>query len=154
MNHVFSYKSPIGKLWIADNTESIVQISTAPIEGYVKETSLIKQCYQELCEYFKQDREQFNFPISFKDTPFREKCYKALLNIPYGSTCTYKDLAIAIGNPKACRAVGQAIHHNPLLIVIPCHRIIQTNGSLGGFGAGTEIKMKLLNIENNKDVIR
>lgn len=154
MNHVFSYKSPIGKLWICDNTTAITSISTHLIEGTTKETPLIKQCYEELCEYFKQEREEFTFPIAYKDTPFREKCYKALLNIPYGKTCSYKDLAIAVGNPKASRAVGQAIHHNPLLIVIPCHRIIQSDGSLGGFGAGTEVKIKLLNIENNKDVIK
>lgn len=149
MKYVFSYNSPIVHLWIAETNNTITAISICPIEGKIHETPIIRQCYLELCEYFNHNRINFTFPISFKDTPFREKCYHALMSIPYGTTISYKDLAKAIGNPKASRAVGQAIHHNPLLIVIPCHRVIQSNGSLGGFGAGVDIKVKLLNIENS-----
>lgn len=152
MKHVFSYKSPIGQLWIEDNTEAITKITIQPLEGNYEETALIKYCYGELSEYFEKKRIKFTFPISFNDTSFREKCYKALQKIPYGKTISYKDLAVAIGKPKASRAVGNAIHYNPLLIVIPCHRVIHSDGSLGGFGAGIETKIKLLTIENNKDV--
>jgi len=147
MKYFYTYPSPIGQLWIGQENDAITNITIYKINGIKKETKLIKQCHDELNEYFSNKRKHFTFPIYYQDTPFREKCYRALINIPYGATQSYKDLAIAIDNPKACRAVGSAIHHNPLLIVIPCHRIIQRNGNLGGFGAGIENKIKLLEIE-------
>lgn len=152
MEYIFLYDSPIGTLYIKANHAAITNITIYPINGEIKETKLIKQCINELEEYFEGKRTYFTFPIEYHDTPFREKCYKALQTIPYGKTISYKELAIKIGNPNASRAVGQAIHYNPLLIVIPCHRIINSNNTLGGFGAGINNKIKLLYLENIKDV--
>ena len=147
MDFIYSYSTPIGLLWIGEFNNAISYISIHKPDGLINETKLIKQCYQELLEYFNGHRKEFSFPIYYKDTLFRETCYKALQTIPYGKTISYQELANKINKPSASRAVGNAIHHNPLLIVIPCHRIIRKNGDLGGFGAGIDIKIKLLELE-------
>ena len=84
-----------------------------------------------------------------KETPFRQSVYTQLLKIPYGKTATYRELAAMIGKPKAARAVGGALHHNPLLILVPCHRIIGSDGSLTGFAGGTDKKRFLLDLEQS-----
>ena len=147
MKYIYTYDSPIGLLFLVEQNNAITHISTQKQEGVKKLTPLIKFAIKELCEYFKQERTEFTFPISYNDTPFRNQCYAALKTIPYGKTISYNDLAILINKPTACRAVGNAIHHNPLLIVIPCHRIIRKNGDIGGFGAGIDSKKQLLELE-------
>lgn len=152
MKYKFTYDSPIGTLWIGEENNKITHITIHPIEGSSKLTPTIQQAIEELDEYFKGQRQAFTFPIYYDDTPFRNKCYQALKTIPYGNTISYNDLAILINQPTACRAVGNAIHHNPLLIVIPCHRIIRKNGDIGGFGAGINIKKQLLEIERRNKI--
>lgn len=100
-------------------------------------------------EYFNGQRKSFDLPLNPKGTEFQKKVWNALLNIPYGSTCSYKDIAVNIGNEKACRAVGGANNKNPIFIIIPCHRVIGKNGSLVGYGGGLDIKLKLLELEQN-----
>lgn len=92
-------------------------------------------------------RQKFDIPFSLQGTDFQLKVWNALQKIPFGETTTYKDIAIAIGSEKSCRAAGGAIHNNPIPIIIPCHRVIGSNGSLTGFRGGIPLKQNLLKIE-------
>jgi AraC family transcriptional regulator of adaptative response/methylated-DNA-[protein]-cysteine methyltransferase len=101
----------------------------------------------QLHEYFAGKRRNFNLPLSFPGTPFQEKVWSALLEIPYGSSCSYKDVAVKVGHPEAVRAVGTANGMNRIAIVIPCHRVLNANGDLGGYGGGLWRKRLLLDLE-------
>lgn len=117
-------------------------------EGIVNQSSpLTDRVAQQLKEYFQGQRQTFDLPLRAKGTPFQEKVWQALSQIPYGQTRTYKEIAEAIGNPKATRAVGMANNRNPLAIVVPCHRVIGTNGQLTGYAGGIHIKAHLLELE-------
>jgi methylated-DNA-[protein]-cysteine S-methyltransferase len=106
-------------------------------------------CQQELADYFAGKLKKFTVPLNPpQSTPFRMKVWDVLKTIPYGKTITYKELAVRIGNPKAIRAVGGANHHNPISIIVPCHRVIGANGSLTGFGGGLNAKEYLLKLES------
>lgn len=115
------------------------------------ETSLLKKAAEELAEYLEGERKTFSLPCNPKGTEFQKKVWSALRKIPYGETRSYQQIAEAIGNTKACRAVGMANNKNPILIVIPCHRVIGKNGSLVGFGCGIELKEKLLKLEKERN---
>lgn len=151
MKHVYYYDFPIGKLAIADNSEAITHITTH--DGFNKEeyqfmeTPLIKKACLQLSEYFEGKRKTFELPLNPSGTEFQKRCWKALQTIPYGETWSYKQLAKAIGNEKACRAVGGANNKNPIIIVIPCHRVIGANGQLVGYGGGLPVKEALLTLE-------
>ena len=114
-----------------------------------QETKLIKRVKQQLSEYFKGRRRGFDFPVKFTGTEFQEKVWRELCNIPYGETITYSELARRCGNPKACRAAGQANNRNKLMIVVPCHRVIGKNGNLTGNAGGIAVK-KLLKKKKKK----
>lgn len=144
----YTYNTIVGKIFIAEENNVITHISFTPVNGIKSETSLIKQAKNELDEYFKGKRKTFDLPLAPKGTEFQLKVWEALKNIPYGNTASYKDIAIAVGNEKACRAVGMANNKNPICIVIPCHRVIGSNDSLVGYSGGFDIKEKLLKIEN------
>lgn len=90
---------------------------------------------------------KFDLPLDARGTEFQKKVWNELLRIPYGETKSYKDIAVAIGNEKACRAIGMANNKNPIPIIIPCHRVIGSNGKLVGYAGGLNVKEKLLNIE-------
>jgi methylated-DNA-[protein]-cysteine S-methyltransferase len=111
------------------------------------ETPLERQVAGELTEYFKGSRSRFTFPVSPRGTDFERRCWDALLEIPYGATRTYGAIARGLGNPEGARAVGSANHKNPIPIVIPCHRVVNTGGGLGGYGGGLELKRRLLALE-------
>ncbi len=102
---------------------------------------------RELEEYFAGKRREFTFPLDLRGTDFQIACWRALLAIPYGETRTYADIARAVGNPSAFRAVGMANNRNPIAIVVPCHRVIASDGTLCGYGGGLEVKRKLLELE-------
>ncbi len=102
---------------------------------------------EQLKEYFDKKRKIFDLPLNISGTEFQKKVWKALQDIPYGETRTYQDIALAVGNPKACRAVGGANNKNNIPVIIPCHRVIGKNGSLVGFGSGLAIKKELLQLE-------
>lgn len=102
---------------------------------------------RELEEYFAGSRREFSFPLDLRGTPFQVKCWRALLEIPYGETRTYADIARAVGQPKGFRAVGLANNRNPIAIVVPCHRVIASDGTLCGYGGGLDVKRKLLELE-------
>ena len=144
----YSYDTIIGKIFIAEKNGFIAQVYFKEISAEKKETALIKKTYLELAEYFNGKRQIFNVPLSPEGTPFQKKVWEELKKIPYGQTATYKEIAKGIDNEKACRAVGMANNKNPIAIIIPCHRVIGSNGSLTGYAGGLTVKNKLLQIEH------
>jgi len=153
MKNVFLCKTTIGKLGIADDGKGISNIffneNDIPKDVIIKETEIIRECINQINEYFMGDRKEFNLPLSIKGTEFQKKVWKALTEIPYGETRSYKEIAEMVNSPKAYRAVGMANNKNPLSIIIPCHRVIGSNGKLVGYGGGIDIKIKLLDLEKN-----
>ncbi len=145
--------SSIGKLAITTSDHAVLSIIWEAEEDHHTTSNhpLITATEKQLTEYFHKTRHTFDIPLAFHGTPFQNDVWNALLEIPYGTTLSYADIARKIGRPKAVRAVGTAIGKNPLLILIPCHRVIGSNGNLSGFGAGVENKALLLNIEKNSD---
>lgn len=123
-------------------------LQTVGCEGIKRETSpLAKSAEKQLMEYLAGERKTFDLPLHIEGTVFQERVWRALLEIPYGETCTYAEIAKAVGNPKACRAVGSVNHKNPLMIFVPCHRVIGADGDLVGFGGGLAVKRYLLELE-------
>ncbi|MGH9786684.1 MAG: methylated-DNA--[protein]-cysteine S-methyltransferase [Terriglobia bacterium] len=108
---------------------------------------LARQALAEIAEYLAGRRRQFTVPLDLAGTPFQLQVWKALRRIPYGETRSYGEIARAVGRPKAARAVGMANHSNPVAIIVPCHRVIAANGSLGGYAAGLGVKSRLLHLE-------
>lgn len=148
MNAYFSYKTPIGKIFITQKGDFISSISIKKPNCEKIETDLIKETYRQLSEYFEKKRKTFDLPLLIEGTDFQKNVWNELLKIPYGELKTYKEIAENIGKPKAFRAIGNANHNNKFLIIIPCHRVINTNGSLGGYALGLDIKRKLLKLED------
>jgi O-6-methylguanine DNA methyltransferase len=109
--------------------------------------SVMHPYVRELDEYFAGKRRQFSFALDLRGTEFQLACWNALLAIPYGETRTYADIARAVGRPQGFRAVGMANNRNPVAIVVPCHRVIASNGTLCGYGGGLDVKRKLLELE-------
>ncbi|MEA4815920.1 MAG: methylated-DNA--[protein]-cysteine S-methyltransferase [Lachnospiraceae bacterium] len=155
MANIYFYNMRLGKIGISEENGNITNIFLAdsydPSLGYIeKETEIIKKTSAQLNEYFEGKRKSFDLPLSPNGTPFEKKVWNALLEIPYGKTKSYKEIAQKIGNPKACRAVGNANGKNHIAIIIPCHRVIASNGGLGGYSSGLEYKKALLEIEKNR----
>lgn len=109
---------------------------------------IIEQAFLQLDEYINSKRTFFNIPLNPHGTPFQQKVWSLLYSIPYGTTCTYKEIANKIGQPNAQRAIGMANNKNPIPIFIPCHRVISSDGSLNGYSGGIAMKERLLKIEN------
>lgn len=144
------YNSPIGILEIICEKDTLISLKLVKnIEKTEKETALIKTIKFQLNEYFLGTRQKFDIKINPKGTEFQKEIWKELLKIPYGKTKSYSEIAYAIGKPNAQRAVGSACNKNPIMIIIPCHRVISKNGELGGFAYGNLIKHKLLELENH-----
>lgn len=114
--------------------------------------SVLGACANQLSEYFAGERTHFDLPLNAGGTAFQQAVWSALTDIPYGEVRSYKDIAEAIGNPKAVRAVGAANGRNPLPIVVPCHRVIGSDGSLTGFAGGLPAKIQLLALEKNETI--
>ena len=104
----------------------------------------------EVEQYFARRRREFSVDLDLRGTEFQRRCWQALLEIPYGETRTYADIARAVGQPRGFRAVGMANHDNPVAIVVPCHRVIASDGTLGGYGGGLPGKRWLLELEGVK----
>lgn len=154
MKNIFFYDTKIGKIAIIDNGVEITHIEIAE-EKYsndfnVYESDIIKNAANQLYEYLDGSRTSFELSLNPYGTEFQRKVWKALCEIPYGETRSYKQVAETIGNSKASRAVGMANNKNPIMIIIPCHRVVGSNGSLVGYAGGMDIKEKLLNIEKKK----
>lgn len=147
----YDFPAPIGRLGIAATDIGLTHIfvpSECPVENAVtSEIPHIKEAAKQLREYFSGNRKIFDLPLSPQGSSFRKQVWGILLTIPYGQTCSYKDIAIKVQNPKAFQAIGQANAHNPLPIVIPCHRVVTADGSLGGYSLGLNSKAWLLDLE-------
>jgi len=115
---------------------------------YLNETDILREASSQLCDYLLGKRQAFSLTLSPKGTTFMKKVWDNLCDIPYGKTKSYKEIAEAVGNAKACRAVGLANNRNPIPIFIPCHRVIGANGKLTGYRGGLETKLQLLELEN------
>lgn len=153
MKNIVLYDSPVGMLRIVEEDGALTELSLdsyePPVSGEYsrEETRLTRSTARQLDEYFAGKRTEFDLPLAPKGTEFQKKDWEALRKIPYGQTCTYKDIAQAIGCPKGFRAVGLANNRNPIMIIIPCHRVIGSDGSLTGYAGGTHIKKYLLELE-------
>lgn len=148
------YESPIGFIEIISTNEAVSSILFSDKDTkenflQVETPPVLRECYTQLDEYFKGDRRDFSFSYQFEGTDFQKTVWEALLEIPYGETGTYKDIAVSMGNEKAIRAVGSANGKNKLSIVIPCHRVIGSNGKLTGYAGGLWRKEWLLKHERS-----
>lgn len=142
------YKYDFGLLKIVYTDSAVIEISyKTEIDCENVHSELSDKAALQIKEYLNGKRKIFDFPIEMHGTDFQKKVWNALLKIPYGETRTYKQIAEAICNSKACRAVGMANNKNPLMIVVPCHRVIGSNGKLVGYAFGLDIKEMLLEIE-------
>ena len=154
MKSAFCFQTMLGKVVIVENGTAVVQLyfgEKISEDSRVDQTPLLKRAYRELEEYLCGQRKSFDLPLAPQGTDFQKKVWAALQNIPYGKKCSYKDIAIAVGNEKASRAVGGANHLNPIAILIPCHRVIGSNGNLTGYAGGVDLKEKLLELESRYD---
>ena len=150
------YKTPIGTAEIIGDEQGIQSISVLPLDSArddkianFKETpKCLQKCVTQLDEYFKGERSEFDLLLNPKGTPFQQSVWKELLNIPYGKTRTYLEQTKQIGDPKTIRAVASANGKNPIWIVIPCHRVIGSDGSLTGYAGGVWRKKWLLEHES------
>ena len=142
------YKSPVGILEIVCENNLLISLKLVDNKEQEKpETDFLKNIKFQLDEYFSGERKYFDIKIKPNGTEFQKKVWTELLKIPYGKTKSYSEIAENIGNKNAQRAVGSACNKNPVMIIIPCHRVISKNGNLGGFAYGNPIKQKLLNTE-------
>lgn len=143
----FTMQSPIGLLTIEETDGAITALRFGGETVSPPPTPLLQRAAQQLTEYFAARRRRFDLPLRPQGTAFQQAAWSALCAIPYGQTRTYAQQAAAIGNPKACRAVGMANHCNPLPLFIPCHRVIGAGGKLTGYAGGLAIKRFLLELE-------
>ena len=158
MRSSYTYlESPIGKLLLAGDANGLQQILFStdgrpanPDPEWQEDAFALAEAMRQLKAYFAGELENFDLPLSPQGTPFQQRVWGELQKIPYGETISYGELARRIGNPKASRAVGLANGSNPISIVIPCHRVIGSNGKLTGYGGGLPIKEKLLALEKRQ----
>lgn len=153
MNYQY-FDSPIGQLRLVSNGTELVRIEfeggEAPeIDDREAVDTVLSATADQLQDYFEGGRDQFELPLAPGGTVFQRAVWQALEGIPYGQLRSYRDIATAIGNPAAVRAVGAANGRNPLPIVVPCHRVIGSDGSLTGFAGGLDIKRQLLQLEGS-----
>jgi len=164
VKHVCVVDSPIGPLTLVAEGEELRELrfgglgpseegcdsgTGASSDAATAAVPILERAADEVREFFAGERHDFSIPLAWEGTEFQKRVWSELCKIPYGTTCSYADLARRIGSPKSARAVGMAVGRNPLAIVVPCHRVIGTNGSLVGFGGGLDIKRRLLELESH-----
>lgn len=155
LTYYTSFDSPIGEIFIASTSHGICKVSLGTSEDKfiasidaVRDERRFKRLLHELDQYFEALQVELDFSVDLTGlTPFRKRVLMAVKKVPYGEVRSYKEIARSIGNPKAARAVGQVNANNPVPLIIPCHRIIGSDGSLVGFGSGIDIKRYLLQLE-------
>jgi methylated-DNA-[protein]-cysteine S-methyltransferase len=160
MNNVYYTQivSPIGPLLLAGDEAGLQRVNfvngryqqAKPNSGWIEDPKPLREATRQLCAYFGGELENFDLPLTMQGTPFQLNVWKNLCDIPYGETISYGELACRVGNPKASRAVGLANGSNPVAIIVPCHRVIGSNGKLTGYGGGLPIKEKLLALERRQ----
>ena len=143
--------TPIGILIIEARDQAVCAISLAREDQVIAEESgnepVLDQAKQELQEYFEGKRTAFTFAMKADGTPFQKSIWNALLTIPFGETKTYGEIAKAVDNPKGSRAVGMACNRNPIMIAVPCHRVLGAGGAMTGYAGGVPVKEALLDLE-------
>jgi methylated-DNA-[protein]-cysteine S-methyltransferase len=149
-------QSPVGPLLIGVSQEALVALEfdrglPQKIGGlqirWEQSEVRTRAVREQLQKYFSGQRRNFDLALDLRGTQFYKRCWQQLLQIPYGETCSYADIARAVGSPKSFRAVGQANHHNPVAIIVPCHRVLAAGCYLGGYGGGLPVKAYLLRLE-------
>ena len=146
--NTYTYETTLGSITIQASDSAITSIIINHIDPTnTKETPIIKEAIKQIDEYLKHTRKDFTIKLEPIGTPHQHKVWEALKKIPYSQTKTYKDVAIETGNINASRAIGNACNKNPIMIMIPCHRVIGTNGKLTGYAGGLDIKEILLELE-------
>ena len=171
--HSMMFMSPVGPLFLAASHKGLVALEfdartpgqqsirpnprdlrrearhggENPRFAFEESGELLRPYVEQLAEYFAGERREFTFPLELRGTAFQLACWRGLLAIPYGETRSYADIARAVGKPTAFRAVGMANNRNPIAIVVPCHRVIASDGTLCGYGGGLDMKRKLLELE-------
>lgn len=151
MVKAWKYDSPFGSYTVVEDGQGICGLffgeRPAALGWIWEETPLLKRAAGQMEEYFSGIRQAFDLPLSLRGTPFQLTDWAALQEIPYGETRCYEQIAVRIGNPKACRAVGLANNRNPVAVIIPCHRVLGKDGKLVGYAGGLHIKKGLLELE-------
>lgn len=150
MKYFQTLESPIGPLKITADNQSVLAIEFHQRAERERPNQITKLTAKQLAEYFQGKRKSFNIPLSAAGTEFQKKVWQELENIPFGETRSYLDIAQMVGNTKAVRAVGAANGKNPIPIIVPCHRVIGSNGTLTGFAGGLESKKWLLDHESSQ----
>jgi methylated-DNA-[protein]-cysteine S-methyltransferase len=144
--------SPIGPLFLTASAKGLTGIfwkkKNAPSSGPASAVRILDRAERELAAYFAGRLRKFTVPLAPAGTPFQKSVWKELRRIPYGRTSSYKEIARRVKNPKAVRAVGTANGANPLCVIVPCHRVIAADGSIGGYSGGLRIKTALLKLES------
>ena len=146
----FMFDSPIGYMALAAEDETLVRVylPNAPTPRLMpRETPLLARTRDQILEYLNGQRQTFDLPVLLLGSDFQQKVWKELLRIPYGQTRTYQDIAQAVDCPRGAQAVGNALADNPLPLLLPCHRVICSDGSLGGYAGGEALKERLLRLE-------
>lgn len=150
------HASPIGDLVLTSDGTALtglgMEVSNHPLRpgpGWIRDDRPFGEVCRQLDEYFAGERVKFDLMLAPAGTPFQQRVWQALLEIPFGETASYAEVARRIGSPRAVRAVGSANGRNPIAIVIPCHRVIASDGSLGGYGGGLDRKSFLLRLEGS-----
>lgn len=146
--------SPVGSLTLVDDDGALAGLYLAeqrhlpePLSFGPRDDGIQPALREQLAAYFRGELQRFDVPVAVHGTPFQQAVWAALRDVPYGTTCTYGDLAAAIGRPTAVRAVGAANGRNPVCIVVPCHRVVGSDGSMTGYAGGVERKQQLLALE-------
>lgn len=155
MKTQFIMDSKIGKLHLVASDKGLQGIFfdrqpypvLKKLNSKVKAEKIMAQAVEQIEKYFAGKTRKFTVPLDLQGTPFQKKVWKELLKIPYGKTASYKDIAKRISNPKAMRAVGSANGKNPVCVIVPCHRVIAADGSIGGYSGGLDKKKILLGLE-------
>jgi methylated-DNA-[protein]-cysteine S-methyltransferase len=148
-------ESPAGKLLLAATDQGLRFLlfdrgqlpRKRKEEVWIESQENLRPYEEQLQAYFRGELREFTCKLDLIGTEFQKKCWNALLAIPYGRTCSYAEIARKVGSPRAFRAVGQANHNNPIAIIVPCHRVVTSGGTLGGYGGGLEVKDRLLRLE-------
>lgn len=142
------YEFPFGFLKIEYEGDVLISLKKInETSDWGKNTEFTDLVYKEIMEYLNGNRKSFDIKYEINGTEFQKKVWKELTNIPYAETRSYKEIAVAVGNPKASRAVGMANNKNPIAIIVPCHRVIGSDGKLVGYAGGLDMKRALLNLE-------
>jgi len=150
----------LGTFWLASTDRGLLRLSThtsrpglllelrrAGLSVIENSSPVIKDAKKQVVEYLERRRTRFTVPLDLRGTPFQLLVWNAVMKIPFGETWSYRDVALEAGNDRAYRAAGNAIGSNPVGIIVPCHRVVKSDGKLGGFGGDEKMKMALLDLE-------